>query len=74
MFGASWKTSLTGIAALLLALSGLIATVLATVDGDPETVPDWDTTFAILAGALAGVGLLNARDDKVSTEQARKDP
>jgi len=59
----SWKTTVTGIAVL----TGAIASALiALLDGDPLTVVDFD---AILA-ALAGLGLLAARDNKVTSEQA----
>jgi hypothetical protein len=61
----SWRTTATGILAILAA----VATVLkAELDGDPVTVPDWGTA---LAAVLAGVGLIAARDNKVTSEQAR---
>jgi hypothetical protein len=36
-------------------------------DADPLTLPDWG---AVGAAVMAGIGLLAARDNKVSSEQA----
>lgn len=59
----SWKTSLTGIAVLVGAVS---MALVALLDNNPATTVDFD---AILA-ALAGLGLLAARDNGVTSEQA----
>lgn len=61
---ASWRTTLAGIAAILTA-GGTALTALA--DGDPMTNPDW---AALIAAVIAGIGLLFARDNKVTSEQA----
>lgn len=53
LFGASWRTAVSGI----LALIGIIVAQIAN---------NYDS-------GILGIGL-NARDNKVSTEQARKDP
>lgn len=61
---ASWRTTTTGILAIVAA----VATVLkAELDGDPATVADWGTA---MAAVLAGIGLLVARDNAVTSEQA----
>lgn len=61
---ASWRTTVAGIAAIVTAVASAIAALL---DNDPTTVPEWG---AVAAAVMAGVGLLNARDNKVSSEQA----
>lgn len=60
----SWKTSLTGIAAILTAVG---AAIMALMDNDPATVIDVAATAAAI---MAGVGLLFARDNNVSSEAA----
>lgn len=60
---ASWRTTLMGI----LTLVGVVALQLKNVfDGDPTTGFD----FEAIVAALAGVGLLFARDNKVTSEEA----
>ena len=61
---ASWRTTVAGIAAIVTAVASAIAALL---DNDPTTVPEWG---AVAAAVMAGVGLLNARDNQVSSEQA----
>lgn len=61
---ASWKTTTAGIAGLV----ALVATaVKAYTDNDPATNPDWS---ALIAAGTALVGLLFARDNSVTSEQA----
>jgi len=60
----SWRTTTAGIGAILIALGSALS---AQFDNDPATVPDWGS---LIAAVVAGVGLLNARDNKVSSEQA----
>lgn len=60
----SWKTSLTGIAAILTAVG---AAIMALMDNDPTTVIDVAATAAAI---MAGVGLIFARDNNVSSEAA----
>jgi len=60
----SWKTSLAGIAAILTAGG---AALTALTDGNPATEPDY---AALIAAVIAGVGLLFARDNGVTSEQA----
>lgn len=62
--GPSWRTSAAGLAAILTA-GGTAITAL--VDNDPLTNPDW---AALIAACIAGIGLLLARDNRVSSEQA----
>lgn len=61
----SWKTTVTGFGSILVAVIGAIITV---TDGNPATNPDWT---AVIAAITAGFGLIAARDNGVSTEEAR---
>ncbi len=60
---ASWRTSAAGIGAILVAIG---SAVTAITDNDPMTIPDWG---AVVAAVIAGVGLIFARDAKVSSQQ-----
>jgi hypothetical protein len=60
----SWRTSTSGILAIVVAVG---TAVQLLIDGNPATNPDWGT---VGAAVLAGVGLLTARDNKVSSESA----
>ncbi len=60
----SWKTSLAGIAAVGVVL---FAALEMHFDNDPLTVPNWG---AVVGAMIAGVGLLFARDNDVSSESA----
>lgn len=60
----SWKTTLAGIAAIMTAGG---AALTALTDGNPATEPDY---AALIAAVMAGVGLLFARDNGVTSEQA----
>lgn len=60
----SWRTTITGILTILVAVA---AAGKAFLDGDPSTVPNWET---VIAAVIAGVGLISARDNKVSSEDA----
>lgn len=60
----SWRTTTAGIAAIVVAIGTAVG---ALFDADPLTVPDWG---AVAAAVMAGIGLLAARDNKVSSEQA----
>jgi hypothetical protein len=60
----SWRTTVAGIGAMLVAIGGALA---ATFDNDPVTVADWT---AVVAACIAGFGLIFARDNKVSSEKA----
>lgn len=60
----SWRTTTAGIAAIVAAVA---TALVALFDADPITMPDWG---AVAAAFIAGVGLLAARDNKVTSEQA----
>jgi hypothetical protein len=60
----SWRTTLAGVGAMLVALGGALT---ATFDNDPATTADWT---AVVAAFIAGFGLIFARDNKVSSEKA----
>ena len=60
----SWRTTTAGIAAIVVALGTAVG---ALFDADPLTIPDWG---AVAAAVMASIGLLAARDNKVSSEQA----
>jgi hypothetical protein len=63
----SWRTSLFGVGGVVTIIG---ATLNALFDGDPATVVDWVT---VCAGLAPAIGLLFARDNKVSSEQAGAD-
>lgn len=58
------KTTSLGIGTILVAVVGAM---ISAFDGDPATVVDIDTTIAALG---AGLGLIFARDAKVTSEEA----
>lgn len=60
----SWKTTLFGVGGLLTVIAAALSALL---DGKPETNPDWTS---VIASASACIGLLFARDNKVTSEQA----
>lgn len=64
MFKASWRTAAAGIAAILTLVGNAIKSY---IDNDPTTTVD---LVQLVAGVSAGFGLLFARDEKVSSEQA----
>lgn len=60
----SWKTTLFGVAGLI----GAIATAAAALlDNDPLTNPNW---AAIISAGTVAFGLIFARDNSVTSEQA----
>ena len=62
----SWRTTVAGVIGFLVAAGPAF---IAYLDGDPNTVPDWNL---ILVGlGLGGVGVA-ARDNGVSSEEARE--
>jgi len=61
---ASWRT--TGLGACTI-VAAVAAAGKALLDGDASTNPDWGTTVAAIT---AGIGLILARDNKVTSEQA----
>lgn len=63
-FNPSWRTTAAGIGAILVAVGSAIT---AMFDNDPATLPDYG---ACIAAIIAGIGLIMARDNKVSSEQA----
>jgi uncharacterized membrane protein YhiD involved in acid resistance len=63
MMKASWRTSAAGVGAILVAIG---SAVTALTDNDPLTIPDWG---AVVAAVIAGIGLIFARDAKVSSQQ-----
>ena len=60
----SWKTTLFGAGGLATVL---FTAVPALLDGDPATNPNWDL---VIGAALPAIGLLFARDNNVTSEQA----
>jgi len=60
----SWKTTVVG---FLIALRIVSPTIIAALDGDPSTIPDWNTAVDALLAQLLG---LIARDNNVNDEQA----
>jgi len=64
MKSASWKTTTAGICAIVVAIASALG---ALFDADPLTLPDWG---AVAAAIMAGVGLIAARDNAVTSEKA----
>lgn len=60
----SWKTTATGVVTILAAVLNAAS---AFLDNDPLTVPDWN---GVVIAISAGIGLLFARDNKVTSEDA----
>ena len=60
----SWKTTAAGIAAIVAAIALAIS---HQFDAAPATVADWT---AVITALTAGVGLVLARDNDRTSEQA----
>lgn len=60
----SWRTGLAGV---LTALVTILPQIVYAIDGDPATITDWNT---VVAGGIAAIGFLAARDNKVTSEAA----
>jgi len=60
----SWRTTTAGV---LGALGLILPAIAAAIDGDPATDPNWGV---VVPSAIAALGLLFARDNKVSSENA----
>ena len=58
----SWRTTTTGILAIVVSIAGAVK---AELDGDATTSADWG---AVAAAIIAGVGLIAARDNRVSSQ------
>ena len=65
----SWRTTLSGVMSIVISLWGCVASPL--LDENPATKPQWEVAFAAVT---AGIGLISARDNKVSSEQAGVKP
>lgn len=65
--GASWRTTTAGIAAAVAAIASAIA---AGIDGDPSTHVDVSKLLETLSVIGAALGLIAARDNVVTSEQA----
>jgi len=60
----SWRTTIGGIIVLLIPILDALKLLF---DGDPATNPNWNLLVPQLA---AGIALIHARDNKVTSEQA----
>jgi hypothetical protein len=60
----SWKTTTAGVLAIVAAIATALS---ASFDSDPLTVPNWEI---VIAATLAGIGLIFARDNTVTSETA----
>ena len=60
----SWRTTTAGILAIVTVVA---AAFRAELDADPATVADWSL---VIAAVVAGVGLIMARDNSVTSEVA----
>lgn len=64
----SWKTSATGITGIIIAV---LTAAQAMLDNNPATNPDWS---AVIVAITMGLGLISARDNNVTSEQAGAKP
>lgn len=55
----NWKTTTAGV---LTALGSLFFLIAPAIDDDPKTQPDFQTHGTLILTALAGLGLLAAKD------------
>jgi len=60
----SWQTTTTGILTIVIAVGSAVKVL---IDNDISTNPDWNT---VAAAITAGLGLIFARDNKVTSERA----
>lgn len=58
----SWKTTTAGILAIV---GSICAAISAELDGNPDTTANW---AAVIPAAIAGVGLVMARDNDKTSE------
>ena len=56
----SWKTTILGVLTIATAVFGA---VMALIDGNPATNPNWET---LIAAITAGIGLIAAKDSNVT--------
>jgi uncharacterized membrane protein len=61
----SWKTTVLGVCAILIAVAGALVAVL---DGDPTTTVNVESVVAAVVAGLTGIGLIAARDNDKSSE------
>lgn len=59
----SYRTTALGLTAALISV---LSAAYYMLDGDPNTNPDWTATVAAVS---SGLGLLFARDNKVTSEE-----
>lgn len=67
----SWRTTLAGVLASLLIIG---SNALAVLDDDPETKINPQVVLLELGTLATAIGLVAARDNKVSSEQAGLKP
>jgi hypothetical protein len=60
----SWRTALLGV---LLFVQALVTALVAQIDLNPETIPDWNM---VVTTAIAMAGFILARDNKTTDEEA----
>lgn len=63
----SWRTTTCGVLAII---GSLIPAAIAFLDGDPATSVDIQAVGIAIMGLFGGGGLIAARDNKVSSEDA----
>lgn len=66
IFGVSYRTTMIGVGTIIMAIG---TAVTAQFDNDPTTIPQWGALFAMIA---AGLGLMTARDNKVTSEEVKE--
>lgn len=72
----SWKTTTMGVAVLIGSVGTLLSSValalVALLDGDASTTPDWSAIPAAASSVAVGFGLIFAKDGDKSTEDVKR--
>lgn len=60
----------TSIAGILGFIGVIVLAVRSVMDNDPATIPDWNEVILALNGLMVSLGLIAARDNTTTSEQA----
>lgn len=74
LFGASYRSTILGWIAIVTGVGTLLTVggtfLKAAFDGDPATVPDWESVGIAWVALLTGIKGILQRDNKVTSESA----